>query len=104
MTDAQAHDLYLAVGWEDPGNEPYPSPTLAEEVRRILAAPTEQVAAEVIRWWGCWGSELELMEDIRKCRALGGVSPADIVDRLRLTGISICREAADEIERLRGKG
>lgn len=44
LTDAEACTLYLSVGWEDPYNNDWPDPEIADDVRQMLAAPTDQDA------------------------------------------------------------
>ncbi len=104
MTDAECMRLYLAVGWEDPGDlTDDGSPIYADEVRAMVDAPSVDLAMGVILWWG-WESNDALRADVERLRALAGVDSGTIQDRLRRTGLPVAIEAAYYIDRMAAGG
>ena len=70
MTLEQAKQVYVAglngVPCDD--YEPDEWEDIRKEMERIVAAPTERKAADVIRWWGCWDARYTATAFARRVR------------------------------------
>lgn len=102
LSEEQLCDMYLANGWQDPGNHSYPDPVIADEIRAMLLAPTVEDAANLIEYWG-WLDRGELEGRVINLRLLAGIGKGTLVEKLRQLSLPLAHEAADEIERLQAR-